>query len=142
MKQVKLYCSHSDIPSFFEEQKLYKGKLDEERGVIMVKCRYGVVFDINADSMVLHGENGKSEPGVVRFVKLKTKTIKCTSVRHDLSGKKHFKAGKRYQVDLSRSVGSNAGYVFDEDGDRWQLYREEVGFQCGGGTYLFEALYS
>ncbi|QPD96275.1 hypothetical protein [Enterobacter phage N5822] len=55
--------------------------------------------------------------------------------------KKTFKAGKRYQIEQGRVLGGVAGYVFDEDGDRFTLYREEVGFSAGG-AYLFEAKYS
>lgn len=72
---------------------------------------------------------------------IKAKTILCTFVDHRMATKKSFKAGKRYQVEQGRVLGSVAGYVFDEDGDRWTLYREEVGFSAGY-SYLFEAKYS
>lgn len=72
---------------------------------------------------------------------IKTKTIKCTWVDHSNPIKKTFKAGKRYQIEQGRVLGGVAGYVFDEDGDRFTLYREEVGFSAGG-AYLFEAKYS
>lgn len=75
------------------------------------------------------------------FRTIKTRTIKCTYVDHSLRHKKTFKAGQRYQVEQGRVLGSVAGYVFDEDGDRFTLYREEVGFSAGG-AYLFEAKYS
>src|SRR5699024_8490061 len=71
---------------------------------------------------------------------IKTKTILCTFVDHSLSVKKTFKQGKRYQVESGRVLGAVAGYVFDEAGDRWTLYREELGFSAGG-CYLFEAMY-
>lgn len=74
------------------------------------------------------------------FREIKTKTIKCTFVDHSLKHKKTFKAGKRYQIEQGRVLGGVAGYVFDEDGDRFTLYREEIGFSAGG-AYLFEALY-
>ena len=72
---------------------------------------------------------------------IKTRTIKCTWVDHSMKHKKTFKAGKRYQIEQGRVLGGVAGYVFDEDGDRFTLYREEVGFSAGG-AYLFEAKYS
>lgn len=75
------------------------------------------------------------------FRVIKTKTIKCTWVDHSNPIKKTFKAGKRYQIEQGRVLGGVAGYVFDEDGDRFTLYREEVGFSAGG-AYLFEAKYS
>lgn len=72
---------------------------------------------------------------------VKTKTIKCTWVNHSMQIKKTFKADKRYQIEQGRVLGAVAGYVFDENGDRFTLYREEVGFSAAGGAYLFEALY-
>ncbi len=74
------------------------------------------------------------------FRAVKTKTIKCTFVDHKIPCKKHFKEGKRYQIEQCRALGAVAGYVFDESGDRWTLYREEVGFSAGG-CHLFEAMY-
>lgn len=75
------------------------------------------------------------------FRAVKSKTIKCTWVDHSMKHKKTFKAGKRYQIEQGRVLGGVAGYVFDEDGDRFTLYREEIGFSAGG-AYLFEAKYS
>lgn len=75
------------------------------------------------------------------FREIKTKTILCKWVDHNNPVKKTFKAGKRYQIEQGRVLGGVAGYVFDEDGDRWTLYREEVGFSAAG-VYLFEAKYS
>lgn len=74
------------------------------------------------------------------YREIKTKTILCKWVDHSNPVKKTFKAGKRYQIEQGRVLGGVAGYVFDEDGDRWTLYREEVGFSAGG-AYLFEGLY-
>ncbi|MEX5381375.1 hypothetical protein [Acinetobacter towneri] len=54
--------------------------------------------------------------------------------------KKSFKVGKRYQVESGRALGGVAGYIFDEDGYRWTLFREEVGFSIADGT-TFEAKY-
>lgn len=75
------------------------------------------------------------------FREVKTKTILCKFVDHGNPVKKTFKVGKRYQIEQGRVLGGVAGYVFDEDGDRWTLYREEVGFSAAG-VYLFEAKYS
>lgn len=75
------------------------------------------------------------------YREIKTKTILCKWVDHNNPVKKSFKAGKRYQIEQGRVLGGVAGYVFDEDGDRWTLYREEVGFSAAG-VYLFEAKYS
>ena len=74
---------------------------------------------------------------------IKTKTIYCTKVNHKSGVKKNFKVGSRYQVNLHSGIGQVAGYIYDEDGSAWQLYRnEEVGFFTLCGTYLFEAKYS
>ena len=75
------------------------------------------------------------------YRQIKTKTIKCTWVNHSMQIKKTFKAGKRYQIESGRILGGVAGYIFDEDGDRFTLFREEVGFSAAGGAYLFEGLY-
>ncbi|QGH76976.1 hypothetical protein [Escherichia phage BEK12B] len=70
---------------------------------------------------------------------IKTKTILCTFVDHSLSVKKTFKQGKRYQVESGRVLGAVAGYVYDEQGDRFTLYRCEDGFECA--TAKFQAKY-
>ena len=70
---------------------------------------------------------------------IKTKTILCTCVDHSLSVKKTFKKGKRYQVESGRVLGAVAGYVYDEQGDRFTLYRCEEGFECA--TAKFQAKY-
>ena len=75
------------------------------------------------------------------YREIKTKTILCKFADHSMQIKKSFKAGKRYQIEQGRVLGGVAGYVFDEQGDRWTLYREEVGFSAGS-CYLFEAKYS
>lgn len=80
------------------------------------------------------------EANIKDFRVIKTKTIKCTWVDHSLSVKKTFKQGKRYQIESGRVLGAVAGYVFDEEGDRWNLLREECGFSAGS-CYLFEGLY-
>lgn len=74
---------------------------------------------------------------------IKTKTLYCTKVNHQSGVKKTFKVDSRYQVNLHSGLGQSAGYIYDEDGSAWQLYRnEEVGFFTLCGTYLFEAKYS
>lgn len=73
---------------------------------------------------------------------IKTKTLYVTQVNHNLSVKKSFKHGKRYQVSMHAGLVQNAGYIYDEDGNAWQLYRsEDVGFFTLCGTYHFEAQY-
>ncbi|MCC3726676.1 hypothetical protein, partial [Staphylococcus epidermidis] len=71
---------------------------------------------------------------------LKTKTLKCVGLDHSNPMKKSFSVGKRYQVESGRALGAVAGYIFDRDGCRWTLYREEVGFSVSDGT-TFEAKY-
>lgn len=73
------------------------------------------------------------------FREIKTKTIKCTWVNHSLEVKKTFKQGKRYQIESGRVLGAVAGYVYDEQGDRFTLYRCEEGFECA--TAKFQAKY-
>lgn len=87
--------------------------------------------------------NGHWEDLSERGRYIKTKTLLCTFVDHKSSLKKHFKEGKRYQVSMNASLGRNAGYIYDESGDGWQLTRDdEVGFDVGCGLYKFQAQYS
>lgn len=73
---------------------------------------------------------------------IKTKTLCCTKVNHRSAVKKDFKEGKRYQVNIHAGLGQSAGYIYDEDGNAWQLYRnEEVGFMSLCGTYKWQAAY-
>lgn len=73
---------------------------------------------------------------------IKTKTIYCTKVDHRSSIRKYFTEGKRYQVALHAGLGQFAGYVYDKEGNAWQLYRDEdVGFITVCGDYRFEAQY-
>ena len=73
---------------------------------------------------------------------VKTKTLLCTFVDHKSPLKKSFSKGKRYQVSMTASLGRNAGYIYDEAGDGWQLSRDdEVGFDVGYGLYKFESQY-
>ena len=73
------------------------------------------------------------------FREIKTKTLLCTWVNHSLEVKKTFKQGKRYQIESGRVLGAVAGYVYDEQGDRFTLYRCEEGFECA--TAKFQAKY-
>lgn len=73
---------------------------------------------------------------------IKTKTLYCTKVNHKSGVKKDFKEGKRYIVNLHSGLGQSAGYIYDESGFAWQLYRDDVGFTTLCGTYKMEAKYS
>ncbi|EJT0791028.1 hypothetical protein NV034_003750 [Salmonella enterica subsp. enterica serovar Kentucky] len=75
------------------------------------------------------------EASIKDFREIKTKTILCTGVDHSLSVKKTFKQGKRYQIESGRVLGAVAGYVFDENGDRFTLYRCEEGFECAKAKF-------
>lgn len=78
----------------------------------------------------------------VRGKYLKTKTLLCTNVNHSNPLKKSFTEGKRYQIAMHAGLGQSAGYIYDEDGNAWQLYRnEEVGFMSLCGTYKWQAAY-
>ncbi|AGH25213.1 hypothetical protein FDI67_gp71 [Escherichia phage phiKP26] len=73
---------------------------------------------------------------------IKTKTLYVTFVNHKSGVSKSFKQGRRYQVEMTASLGQNAGKIFDEDGDSWTLIRsEDVGFTTVCGTYKFESQY-
>lgn len=142
-KSIKLKVLTSITPSFIAGT-LVNGRVDDEGNISVTKqCtaenkRKRIVL-----STGIGGEVFVSGPGgcvAATFSALKTKTIKCVKVDHSLSCKKTFKAGKRYQVDMGRAFGSFAGNVFDENGEPFSLYREEVGFSCA--TASFEALYS
>lgn len=114
------------------DNKLMKGRIVEE-----------VLFESAGVFQVRELTKGSKwqDANINDFRVIKSKTIKCTWVDHKNPTKKTFKAGKRYQIEQGRVLGGVAGYVFDEDGDRFTLYREEVGFSAGG-CYLFEAKYS
>ncbi|QQM15499.1 hypothetical protein BECP10_00010 [Escherichia phage vB_EcoS-BECP10] len=73
---------------------------------------------------------------------IKTKTLLCTKVDHSNPLKKSFTEGKRYQISMHAGLGRNAGYIYDNEGDGWQLTRDdEVGYDVGFGMYKFEAQY-
>ena len=87
--------------------------------------------------------NGKWVNLDVKGRYIKTKTLCCTKVNHNSSVSKVFTESKRYQVSLHSGMGQNAGYIYDKDGNAWQLYRDEdVGFTSLCGTYKWEAKYS
>ena len=78
----------------------------------------------------------------VRGKYLKTKTLLSTNVNHSNPLKKSFTEGKRYQIAMHAGLGRNAGYIYENDGDGWQLTRDdEVGYDVGYGMYKFEAAY-
>lgn len=116
------------------DNKLMNGRIKNDDLIAFEACG---VFEVRE---VAKGSKWQ-EANINDFRVIKTITIKCTWVDHSSKVKKSFKAGKRYQIEQGRVLGGVAGYVFDEDGDRWTLYREEVGFSAAG-VYLFEAKYS
>lgn len=113
------------------DNKLMKGRIKDE-----------IAFEACGSFQVRELTKGSKwqDANINDFRVIKTKTILCTGVDHSLSVKKTFKQGKRYQIESGRVLGAVAGYVFDEEGDRWNLLREEVGFSAGS-CYLFEAIY-
>lgn len=72
---------------------------------------------------------------------IKTKTLYVTHVNNKSGVKKDFKEGKRYIVNLHSGLSQSAGYIYDESGFVWQLYRGDVGFYTLCQTYLFESSY-
>ena len=132
---------HTLLALFAKQPGLEPGIFIEQSGQIVIKDDYGVKHVIPTDTMRLLGKESGGAQLEARFVTLKTKTILCTHVDHRAQIKKHFTKGKRYQIMQMRELGSGAGFVFDEDGDRWNLSREDVGFSAGSGIYLFEAMY-
>lgn len=122
---------------FFKENNLYKGKVISSGAVFVKVDGYGWV---ELDKMATNGMTLEGKPIDAQFVELKTKTLKCVGLDHSNPMKKSFSVGKRYQVESGRALGAVAGYIFDRDGCRWTLYREEVGFSVSDGT-TFEAKY-
>lgn len=135
-KSIKLKVTESVTPSL-DVNTLVKARVDDEGNVSTGSGKSRVVFSVGVS-----GEIFLSSGGVVaaRFVELKTKTLKCMSLDHKNPVKKSFTVGKRYQVETGRALGGVAGYIFDNDGSRWTLYREDVGFSIADGT-TFEAKY-
>lgn len=137
MKSIKLKCTSSTMKLFFEANKLYKGRIDDGGNIsVQFAPKHWHVLD----KMTAHGEDSLGNPLNATFVELKTKTLKCTGLDHSQPMKKSFKVGKRYQVESGRALGAVAGYIFDEDGCRWNLFRADVGFIIADGT-TFEAKY-
>lgn len=137
-KSVRVLCKFSTLKLFFNADRLYKGKLDEESGVITLKDNYGVKQQFRAETMQLQGEDSLGEPLEARFVILKAKTLKCMKIIGPQK-KDSFKPGKRYQVQDGRALGGVAGRIFDDEGYGYTLYREDVGFSCAVAE--FEAKY-
>ncbi|AUV57133.1 hypothetical protein FDJ47_gp19 [Enterobacter phage Ec_L1] len=135
-KSIKLKCTMS-LTKTFNANHMIKAKVDDEGNVTVGKGKEKIALSVGVS-----GDIFISSGGVVAatFVELKTKTLKCMSLDHKNPMKKSFKVGKRYQVDSGRALGGVAGYIFDEDGCPWNLYREDVGFSVADGT-TFEAKY-
>lgn len=116
------------------ENVLYKARLKPVLVCDDNGSRYEDVEQIKKDGKWINlEERGKY---------IKTKTLYCTKVNHKSGVKKDFKEGRRYQVNLHAGLGQSAGYIYDEDGNAWQLYRSEnVGFYTLCQTYHFEAQY-
>ena len=110
-----------------------KNWISNENVLYKARVKYGVEQIKKDGKWINLEERGKY---------IKTKTIYCTKVNHKSGVKKDFKEDKRYQVNLHAGLGQSAGYIYDEDGQPWQLYRsEDVGFFTLCGTYYFEAQY-
>lgn len=142
-KTIRVKCTSSIAPKFIENN-MYKVSInDEGRMTVTVYCtaenkKKRIDLSIGVCGQIFLSGVG----GVVAatFVELKTKTLKCMSLDHKNPVKKSFTIGKRYQVESGRALGGVAGYIFDNDGCRWTLFREEVGFSIADGT-TFEAKY-
>lgn len=143
MKTIKLKVTESSTKSF-PVNNLITARVDDEGNISTT--RFCTAENKKKRIMLSTGVSGEifgsnRDGGVfARFVELKTKTLKCTGLDHKNPVKKSFKVGKRYQVESGRALGGVAGYIFDEDGSRWTLFREEVGFSIADGT-TFEAKY-
>ena len=138
MKTIKLKCTSAESVTGFTTNNLYKGR-EHDDGAREVKHPNGKFYPLGKhDEFQAHSVD---EIHFAKFTELKTKTLKCTGLNHKNPIKKSFKVGKRYQVESGRALGGVAGYIFDNDGCRWTLYRSEVGFEVADGT-TFEGLYS
>ncbi|AEI91204.1 gp4 [Escherichia phage phiEB49] len=99
----------------------------------------GVVEKVGYEQIKLNGK-WVQKPKGGRYIN--TKTLLCTKVDHSNPLKKSFTEGKRYQIAMHAGLGRNAGYIYDNEGDGWQLTRDdEVGYDVGFGMYKFEAQY-
>ncbi len=136
MKTIKLKCTHS-ITKTFQTNNLITAKVDDEGNIYTGKGKAKIWLSVGVS-----GEIFCDVAGIVAatFIELKTKTLKCTGLDHKNPVKKSFTVGKRYQVESGRALGGVAGYIFDKEGCRWTLFREDVGFSIADGT-TFEAKY-
>lgn len=142
-KSIKIKCTSSSAVNI-QENNLYSARIDDEGSVSMMvynsaelkKKRVYLSVGISGELFI----SGVGSVVVATFIELKTKTLKCVGLDHKNPVKKSFTVGKRYQVESGRALGGVAGYIFDRDGCRWTLYREEVGFSVSDGT-TFEAKY-
>lgn len=142
-KSIKIKCTSSRAVNI-QENNLYSARIDNEGNVSMMvynsaelkKKRVYLSIGISGELFI----SGVGGVVVATFIELKTKTLKCVGLDHKNPVKKSFTVGKRYQVESGRALGGVAGYIFDRDGCRWTLYREEVGFSVSDGT-TFEAKY-
>lgn len=142
-KSIKIKCTSSRAVNI-QENNLYSARIDDEGNVSMMvynsaelkKKRVYLSIGISGELFI----SGVGGVVVATFIELKTKTLKCVGLDHKNPVKKSFTVGKRYQVESGRALGGVAGYIFDRNGCRWTLYREEVGFSVSDGT-TFEAKY-
>lgn len=132
MKTIKLKVTYS-ITNKFQTNNLITARVNDNGEIFTGKGKDKIRINVGTSGEMF------ADCGA-RFVELKTKTLKCTGLDHRNPMKKSFKVGKRYQVESGRALGGVAGYIFDEDGCRWTLFREEVGFSIADGT-TFEAKY-
>lgn len=142
-KTIRVKCTHSIAPKFAENNMYNVRVNDEGQMSVTVFCKAENKKKRIELSMSVCGEIFVSGVGGVvaaKFVELKTKTLKCIALDHKNPVKKSFTVGKRYQVESGRALGGVAGYIFDNEGCRWTLFREEVGFSIADGT-TFEAKY-
>lgn len=137
MKTIKLKVTETSTKSF-SVNTLIKARIDDEGNISTGTGKSKVFLSVGVSGEIF-GANGDGSV-FARFVELKTKTLKCMALDHKNPVKKSFTVGKRYQVETGRALGGVAGYIFDNDGCRWSLYREEVGFSIADGT-TFEAKY-
>ncbi|QXG07634.1 hypothetical protein [Erwinia phage Snitter] len=140
LKVTKVFGESPEL----RENRLFRGNVDKEGNISFMM--YNHAENKKKRVMVSQGVCGElyianGSDVVATLLAIKTKTILCTYVDHSNPLKKMFTLGVRYQIEDGRALGSVAGYVFDKEGDRWTLYREEVGFSAGG-IALFEAKYS
>ncbi|QPX75220.1 hypothetical protein [Klebsiella phage P528] len=141
-KSIKIKCTSSRAVNI-QENNLYSARIDDEGNVSMMVYNSAELKKRVYLSVGISGElfiSGVGGVVVATFIELKTKTLKCVGLDHKNPVKKSFTVGKRYQVESGRALGGVAGYIFDRDGCRWTLYREEVGFSVSDGT-TFEAKY-